>query len=171
MQSHRPPLLPSIPCNFGLIRTGFWFVYLRESSATPCSPEQNMILNSAGNSWLQQLCSSCLRFQTSNRTAGERFQRIKQCLWMDINRRQFPVLTSLHDMTIKGNIKWTEIQEYSKIYLTILSVYNIVIVGIISKKYKVQMDMTKKPLKESGECKKFLSKPKFEPLLDFLRCF
>ena len=33
------------------------------------------------------------------------------------------------------------------------------------------MDMTKKPLKESGECKKFLSKPKFEPLLDFLRCF
>ena len=61
---------------------------------------------------------------------------------MDVNRRQFPVLTSLHDMTIKGNIKWTEIQEYSKIYLTILSVYNIVIVGIISKKYKVQMDMT-----------------------------
>ena len=126
MQSHRPPLLPSIPCNFGLIRTGFWFVYLRESSATPCSPEQNMILNSAGNSWLQQLCSSCLRFQTSNRTAGERFQRIKNIhgIWINVN-------------TIK-----VIIQEYSKIYLTILSVYNIVIIGIISKKYKVQMDMT-----------------------------
>ena len=33
---------------------------------------------------------------------------------------------------------WTEIQEYSKIYLTILSVYNIVIIGIISKNIKVK---------------------------------
>ena len=63
---------------------------------------------------------------------------------------------------------WTEIQEYSKIYLTILSVYNIVIIGIISKKYKVQMDMTMLQRDDLLKCharvENFLSKPKFEPL-------
>ena len=67
----------------------------------------------------------------------------------------------------------TEIQEYSKIYLTILSVYNIVIIGIISKKYKVQMDMTMLQRDDLLKChhahvENFLSKPKFEPLLDSL---
>ena len=67
---------------------------------------------------------------------------------------------------------WTEIQEYSKIYLTILSVYIIVIIGIISKKYKVQMDMTMLQRDDLIKCdahvENFLSK--FEPLFDFLRC-
>ena len=81
---------------------------------------------------------------------------------------------SMDGLTINKGIIGTEIQEYSKIYLTILSVYNIVIIGFISKKYKVQMDMTMLQRDDLIKChahvENFLSKPKFEPLFDFLRC-
>ena len=92
-------------------------------------------------------------------------------IFMDQHRQSAVSMPWLDNKVIQG----TEIQEYSKIYLTILSVYNIVIIGIISKKYKVQMDMTMLQRDDLLKChahvENFLSKPKFEPLLDFLLCW